>query len=61
MIKTIRVIRENESVNDYAWALNYSENERLQIAENLTRRAWLVSHHEEYPALDRLRVRLIRA
>lgn len=60
MNKTIRVFRNDEEPNDYAWALNFSESERLKIATDLTRRAWRLSHNEEFPALDRLRVRLTR-
>lgn len=39
MNKTIRIIREGEKVDDYAWALAYSESERLKMADELTRRA----------------------
>lgn len=61
MNKTIRVIREGETVDDYAWALAYSESDRLKMADDLTRRAWRMAHHEEFPSLDRSRVRLIMA
>ena len=60
MNKTIRVFRNGEEPNDYAWALKFSESERLKIATDLTRRAWRMSHNGEFPALDRLRVRLTR-
>ena len=60
MEKTLRVIRPGESVDDYSWAKKLTTDERLALAERLTREGWEAAHGEPFPSLDRSKVKIVR-
>lgn len=58
MNKTVKVYRLGEEPEDYSWALRYTDVERINIAETLTRELWTTSHGQPFPTMDRTAVRL---
>lgn len=60
MEKTLRVIRSGEPVDDYPWAKKLTVDERLALAERLTREGWEAAHGELFPSLDRSKVKVVR-
>ena len=60
MIKTIRTYRDAPPEEDYSWALQMSENERLNVAYRLVRDLWAIVHGgEPYPRMDRSVAKLV--
>lgn len=59
MNKTVKVYRLGEEPEDYSWALRYSDVERINIAENLTRELWTTVHGQPFPSMDRTVVNLL--
>ncbi len=53
MIKTIKVVKQDEAKEDYSWALALSDSERLNLAAKLTRDLWCAATGKPFPTLDR--------
>ena len=61
MNKTLKIIRPCESHDDYSWALELSDAERVGLADKLLRDLWTAAHGRPYPMMDRTVVRLVRS
>ena len=60
MIKTIRTYRDTPPEDDYSWALQMSESERLEVAYRLVRDLWAMAHGgEHYPEMNRSVARFV--
>ena len=60
MNKTLKVIRPGEVHDDYSWALELSDVERINVADRLLRDLWCAAHGQPFPQMDRTVVHLVR-
>ena len=61
MNKTLTIIRPGEAHDDYSWALELTDAERIRVADRLLRDLWCAARGQPFPQMDRTVVRLVRS
>ena len=61
MNKTLTVVRPGETHDDYSWALELTDAERIRVADRLLHDLWCAARGQPFPQMDRTVVRLVRS